>query len=245
MFPNGKIELHVTVRNQGTDDSHSTKLRYYVSSDATFSEDDTEVSEKYLGSFDINESRVQKPVSIYVPYPSRFFYCFVCIEDVKDEIDRDNNCSDPIRINVRNVSPVANGTIEDQTLNTAIPRSIDVSQYFSDENNDPLTYDASSSNTIVASVSAPNNVVTITPKRAGSATITVTASDGELTATQPISATVNDADNPADVNGDGIVNIIDLVIVANNFGKDEPDLNGDGVVNILDLVHVSEQMGTR
>jgi hypothetical protein len=88
VFPNGKIELHVTVRNQGTDDSHSTTLRYYVSSDATFSEDDTEVSEKYLGSFDRNESRVQKPVPIYVPYPSRFFYCFVCIEGVKDEIDR-------------------------------------------------------------------------------------------------------------------------------------------------------------
>ena len=28
VFPNGKIELQVTVRNQGTDDSHSTKLRY-------------------------------------------------------------------------------------------------------------------------------------------------------------------------------------------------------------------------
>ena len=245
VFPNGKIELHVTVRNQGTDDSPPTKLRYYVSSDATFSEDDTEVSEKRVSSFDINESRLQKPVPIYVPYPSRFFYCFVCIDGVEDEIDTDNNCSDPIRVDVRNVSPVAKGTIADQTLNVGIPMSIDVSQYFSDENNDTLTYNASSSNTTVASVSALNNVVTITPKRAGSATITVTASDGELTATQPISATVNDTDNPADVNGDGIVNILDLVIVANNFGKDEPDLNGDGVVNILDLVRVSAQIGTQ
>ncbi len=43
----------------------------------------------------------------------------------------------------------------------------------------------------------------------------------------------------ADVNGDGVVNIQDLVIVANAFGEAEPDLNGDGVVNIQDLVIVA------
>ncbi|MCG9130059.1 leucine-rich repeat domain-containing protein [Candidatus Poribacteria bacterium] len=43
----------------------------------------------------------------------------------------------------------------------------------------------------------------------------------------------------ADVNGDGIVNILDLVAVANAFGEAAPDLNGDGVVNILDLVLVA------
>lgn len=43
-----------------------------------------------------------------------------------------------------------------------------------------------------------------------------------------------------DVNGDGVVNIQDLVIVANAFGKAEPDLNGDGVVNIQDLVIVAQ-----
>ena len=49
------------------------------------------------------------------------------------------------------------------------------------------------------------------------------------------------AKNPADVNGDGNVNILDLVQVANNFGKSDPDLNNDGVVNILDLVFVVQQ----
>ena len=43
----------------------------------------------------------------------------------------------------------------------------------------------------------------------------------------------------ADVNGDGVVNIQDLVIVANAFGEAAPDVNGDGVVNILDLVLVA------
>ena len=46
---------------------------------------------------------------------------------------------------------------------------------------------------------------------------------------------------PADVNGDGRINILDLVQVANGFGKSAPDPNGDGVVNILDLVFVAQQ----
>ena len=46
----------------------------------------------------------------------------------------------------------------------------------------------------------------------------------------------------ADLNGDGIVNILDLVIVANAFGEQQPDLNGDGVVNILDLVIVANAL---
>ena len=47
----------------------------------------------------------------------------------------------------------------------------------------------------------------------------------------------------ADVNGDGVVNIQDLVIVANALGAAEPDLNGDGVVNIQDLVIVANAFG--
>ena len=49
------------------------------------------------------------------------------------------------------------------------------------------------------------------------------------------------APNPADVNGDGSVNILDLVQVANGFGQSVPDPNGDGAVNILDLVFVTQQ----
>ncbi len=45
-----------------------------------------------------------------------------------------------------------------------------------------------------------------------------------------------------DVNGDGVVNIQDLVLVSSNLGQvgeNEADVNGDGVVNIQDLVQVS------
>ena len=49
-----------------------------------------------------------------------------------------------------------------------------------------------------------------------------------------------------DVNGDGIVNILDLVLISANFGKtgqNPADVNNDGVVNIVDLVKVASEMG--
>jgi endonuclease/exonuclease/phosphatase family metal-dependent hydrolase len=46
-----------------------------------------------------------------------------------------------------------------------------------------------------------------------------------------------------DVNGDGVINILDLVAVANGFGKTEPDINDDGIVNIRDLVIIARELG--
>ncbi|MDE0482166.1 MAG: DUF6259 domain-containing protein [Candidatus Poribacteria bacterium] len=50
-----------------------------------------------------------------------------------------------------------------------------------------------------------------------------------------------------DVNGDGIVNILDLTLVAQHIGIQKPDnpkvdINKDGVVNILDLTIVAQQI---
>ena len=56
--------------------------------------------------------------------------------------------------------------------------------------------------------------------------------DGEIYLKVPVSV-------PADINADGTVNILDMVLVANAFGEQKPDLNGDGTVNILDLVIVA------
>ena len=52
---------------------------------------------------------------------------------------------------------------------------------------------------------------------------------------------------PEDVNEDGIVNILDLVAVASNFGQtgeNIADVNEDGVVDIVDLVLVAGALGS-
>ena len=65
----------------------------------------------------------------------------------------------------------------------------------------------------------------------------VTTEDGEI---------VEPATPPWDVNKDGVINILDLTLVAANFGQtgDIPaDVNGDNVVNILDLTLVASHFG--
>ena len=54
----------------------------------------------------------------------------------------------------------------------------------------------------------------------------------------------------ADVNTDGVINILDLTLVASHFGEKStadqspnPDVNGDGTVNILDLTLVASHFG--
>ena len=79
-------------------------------------------------------------------------------------------------------------------------------------------------------------------------TITVTVSAAEI-AERVTFAVVSEATPPrirADVNGDGVVNILDLVEVAANFikaGENNADVNGDGVLNVFDLVQVAGAIG--
>ena len=92
-----------------------------------------------------------------------------------------------------NQAPKTIGTIPGVTLTVGgVSATFSLGSYFSDPNNDPLTYAASSSNTSIATDSiSPSNVLTITAKAAGTATITVIATDpGNLTAEQQVSVTV-------------------------------------------------------
>ena len=72
----------------------------------------------------------------------------------------------------------------------------------------------------------------------------ITRRDYTLTADDAL--LVENIENPADVNGDGVVNIQDLVLVASNFGQtgqNSADVNADGIVNIQDLVLVAAAFG--
>ena len=63
--------------------------------------------------------------------------------------------------------------------------------------------------------------------------------DGEIyLKTEPVKT--DEVANPADLNSDGTVNVLDLIVIANALGADAPDLNGDGTVNVLDLIVVAQ-----
>ena len=91
-------------------------------------------------------------------------------------------------------------------------------------------------------VGTTNATYTVTDATGATATLnfTIEVVGGEL----PIPPIVVD---PLDVNGDGQVNVIDLVIVALFYGTRVPaglslpaDVNADGIVNILDLTAVAQ-----
>ena len=166
-----------------------------------------------------------------------------------------------VRVTQPNRAPVKSSKddIPKQDIDSSTPVSVpDIDSYFSDPDGDTLTYTAASSDTTVATVSVSGTTVTVsraTTASSGQITITVTATDpGGLSATRTFLATVN-PDPPkassngsseaikVDTNDDGVVNILDLVFVANQIGQPAvntpADINKDGVVDIRDLVLVA------
>ena len=73
--------------------------------------------------------------------------------------------------------------------------------------------------------------------------------NGDIIPTVPPNITINIGEYPAwDVNQDGRVSILDLILVAKDFGAGTPanlrtDVNRDGVINIQDLIIVAQHFG--
>lgn len=62
--------------------------------------------------------------------------------------------------------------------------------------------------------------------------------------------TAKGVESSEDVNQDGIINVLDIILVAQNLGQKPPshprvDVNKDGQVNVLDLVSVAERLGEK
>ena len=72
---------------------------------------------------------------------------------------------------------------------------------------------------------------------------------GDIIPSAPIEITITVGDYPAwDVNQDGRVSILDLILVAKDLGAGTPanlrtDVNRDGVINIQDLIIVAQHLG--
>lgn len=126
------------------------------------------------------------------------------------------------------------------------------------DNNAGTIRDIACAKTAKGGVDGSGTLVTITFKAisAGQSyiklqNIVLSDSSGGVIPATPVDATVTVTESPPwDVNRDGVVNIIDLVLVGQYFGEDitapvepNPDVNGDGVVNIQDIVLVGQHFG--
>ena len=85
---------------------------------------------------------------------------------------------------------MAQGTIPGSSLAIGSSSTIDAAGYFSDADGDELSYTGASSNEGVATVAMEGSSATITAVAAGDAVITITASDGEASASQGFTVTV-------------------------------------------------------
>ncbi len=90
-----------------------------------------------------------------------------------------------VTVEPANRPPNRVGTIPDQRVELNTSGRVDVADYFSDPDNDPLTYEASTVASAVARVWVDGSTVRLRDLRVGDATVKVTArDDGGLTATQ-------------------------------------------------------------
>ena len=143
-------------------------------------------------------------------------------------------------------------------------------QYVSSENGDylpqgaffvPPVVEGNKVTLAASSLAGENNgdgiLATLTFELVAAKTSTLTLSEVSLVNSDGVRSHPNIVENtqieiieasypPEDINKDGVVNILDLVAVASNFGKtgdNSADVNEDGVVDIIDLVLVAGAIG--
>ena len=116
------------------------------------------------------------------------------VDNSTDKIQRSNldgsSVEDVITTGLTTPVSIALDVISGQILTVGTSGTVDVSGYFTDPDDDALTYGVSSSDTGIATVSVVGSVVTISPVSSGRATITLTARDGHSSVQQTFDVTV-------------------------------------------------------
>ena len=232
--------LSVTVRNQGNAASQATTLRFYRSTDTTITRADVEVGTAAVSSLAPSDTS-EDSLTLTAPASSGTYYYGACVDTVNNENVTDNNCSAAVTIAVLvGFNP---RTIVDQIFKVGSPVALTLPS--ASGGIPPYTY------TLAPlpgglSFNATERELSGTPTTPGTTTATYTATDARG-ASAALTFRITVIDPAMDVNGDGKVDVADLVIVAVFYGERVPagtdlpaDVNSDGVVDLLDLTLVAE-----
>ena len=92
--------LSATVSNAGDGRSATTTLRYYRSTDATITRSDTQVETDSVGALAALGSS-KESISLAAPSTPGPYYYGACVDAVPDESDTTDNCSAPVKVDVK------------------------------------------------------------------------------------------------------------------------------------------------
>jgi len=143
-----------------------------------------------------------------------------------------------------NQSPVLN-LIGDKSVNEGELLEYTISA--TDSDGDPLVYSASSLPS-GASFDPNNQTFSWAPRydQAGVYSVHFEVSDGELTDSEDVTITVVQLYEDWDINGDGVADVLDMVLVGQRWGEAgltgwiREDANEDGTVNVLDMIIIGQ-----
>ena len=163
--------LSVTVRNRGTEASPGTTLRYYRSSDATITRQDTQRYAGQIGGVNPSSTRTAS-ASLTAPSTAGTYYYGACVDGVTDESDTTNNCSSGVRVTVGeattkpDISSVGNASAtEGNTLTFTVQLSGSTTQretyYYSAYNGTAESGDYAAADEQTVQVSSGNSSFTI------------------------------------------------------------------------------------
>ena len=91
--------LGATVRNRGNASAAATTLRYYRSSNATISADDTQVGTDGVNSLSAGGTSAES-ISLNAPSSTGTYYYGACVDNVSGESNTNNNCSSGVSVTV-------------------------------------------------------------------------------------------------------------------------------------------------
>ena len=213
--PGASFTLRATVRNRGGGRSSSTTLRYYLSTDQTIDQSDTEIDTDYVSSLDPSETSDELDF-LSAPSSAGRYYYGACVDAVTGESDTSNNCSSEVIVTVRSAPPppapnqppvFSEGANTTRSIaeNTGAGQNIGNPVSATDSDNDRLTYSLGGRDASAFTIISSNGQLRTRPgvtydhETKNSYSVTVRVRDGEGgSATIAVEITLTDENEPPD-----------------------------------------------
>ena len=264
LLPGENFTLSANVINNGNGASANTTLRYYRSLNQTISMNDTLVDTDSIIGLEADATSNQDSTIAAPTAPGTYYYA-ACVDNLTNESDANNNCSNVIRVVIqKGVPDLVIETVE-VVPSTFLAPGQEFRLYATLKNQGT----GESTTTTVRYYRSTNDTITAQDTQLGrgrrnplvvGATIrrylAVTAETTPGTYYYGVCVDSVDSESStennctvimvkvisADTNADGTVDVKDLMVIVQNYkavGTNDADVNGDNIVDVNDLILVA------